>query len=364
MLNRIILDNWTLQEIQELYSNGLSNDSASKLLVDKENDVHSYQDISKGFVQIEALFNFLQSLVLRDEIVVDSRFTSAWDQSLHLKELENESLIKSHNFKKGKIFEIRKTIVDKACVTNSIKKIQRQNEKQYKQDQTTVDQLMSQVIWGGAGMFARSQVYETFYLPHPLRKYAFQQTPVLGKGDATSQTMSLINSSRTKVFQYQNDFSSGQYVSFSLPPIIVNILEESNDIDDLFEVALQVRDEYQKLRSWIKEFQVAIESDDPKQISKYSDILQSVDKHIKTKYSQDKYGSLSLDLDLWTLTPSISKDISINSVLNKFGIRSTLNDLILTKIGRKSLEKLFILLGERNSVLSERINELFIENYS
>ena len=102
-------------------------------------------------------------------------------------------------------------------------------------------------------------------------------------------------------------------------PIIVNILEDSNDIDELFEVALEVRDEYQKLRSWINEFQVAIEFDEPKQISKYSDILQSVDKHIKTKYSQDKYGALSLDLDLWTFTPGISNDILINSMLINLG---------------------------------------------
>jgi hypothetical protein len=362
MPNQIILDNWTLQEVKDLYLSGLSNENASKILIDRKNDSHSYQDLSNGFIQVEALFNFLQNLILRDTIIVDEQFTSAWDQNQSLKKLEQAKILKSHDFKKPKIFEVRKAIVDQACVTSSITEVQQKNEKQYQENGTTHDPLMSQIIWGGAGMFARSQVYETFYMPHPLRRYAFQQTPILAR-DAVDQTLSLIQSSRTRLFHYQNNLNTGQHATFSLPALMVKIIQESNNFNDLLEVSLQLREEYEDLRSWLKQFQIAIESDDPKKISKYSKTLKSVQKNIESKYSPNKYGDLSLELDLFTLSLSVGFPISINGMRNKFGIRSTLNNLILTKAGTKSLGKFFQLFGENNSSLSQKINtELFMNH--
>jgi len=363
MPNQIILDNWTLQEVKDLYLSGLSNENASKILIDRKNDSHSYQDLSKGFIQVEALFNFLQNLILRDTIIVDEQFTSAWDQNQNLKKLKQEKILKGHDFKKNKIFEVRKAIVDQACVTSSITEVQQKNEKQFLEDGTTHDPLMSQIIWGGAGMFARSHVYETFYIPHPLRKYAFQQTPILAR-DAVDQTLNLIQTSRTRLFQYQNNFNTGQHATFSLPALMIKIIQESNDVDNLLEVSLQLREEYGDLRSWLKQFQIAIESDDPRKISKYSKTLKSVQKHIESKYSPNKYGELSLELDLFTLSPSASIPVNLNKIKNKFGIRSTLNNLILTKAGTKYLGKFFQLFGENNSSLSQKINTELLRNYS
>ena len=108
---------------------------------------------------------------------------------------------------------------------------------------------------------------------------------------------------------------------------------------------------------------MAIESDDPKEISKFSKTLSSVQEHIESKYCPDRYGTLSLELDLLALPPSISIPISSNAIRNKFGIRSTLNDLILTQSGYKSLKKVFKLFGEKNSALSKKLYDELIKHY-
>lgn len=363
MPNQLIFDNWTLQDVKDIYLSGLSNDNASKIIIDKKKDSHSFQKIPKGFIQIEALFNLLQNIILRDTIIVDDRFTSTWDNNQRLRGLEQKGLIKSHNFKKNKIHDVRRLLVTQACVTTSISQVQKKNEEQFKEDGTPYDPLMSQIIWGGAGMLARSYVYETFYIPHPLRRYAFQQTPILSR-DAATRTLNVIQSTRTQLFQFQNSLTTGVHANFSLPPFIVKVINESNDIDDLIKVSLQIRDEYKEFRDWINKFQRAIEKDDSKQILKYSKILKSVQQNIESKYNPNENGSLSLDFDLFTFKPSVSISISTEWFKNRFGIRSTLNDLILTESGFNSLKKLLSLLGEKNTTLSKKVLDEIVKNYS
>lgn len=64
MPNQLIFDNWTLQDVKDLYLSGLSDDSTSEIIIDEDNDSHSFQDIPKGFRQIEVLFSFLQKIFL------------------------------------------------------------------------------------------------------------------------------------------------------------------------------------------------------------------------------------------------------------------------------------------------------------
>jgi len=98
MPNQILLDNWTLQEISYLGKSGLSNDQTDKLVVDQENDSHFFEKISSGLIQLQALFSFLQNLVLRETIITDSRFVQVWDDSNSLKRIQFDGLIKVHDF--------------------------------------------------------------------------------------------------------------------------------------------------------------------------------------------------------------------------------------------------------------------------
>ena len=335
MPNQILLDNWTLQEISYLGKSGLSNDQTDKLVVDQENDSHSFEKISSGLMQLQALFSFLQNLVLREIIITDSRFIHVWDENSSLKRIQSDGLIKVHDFQEEKLVEVRKAIVDQLCVTSSIRKIQQQNEQEWKENKRNVDQFMSQLIWGGAGMLARGHVYETFYLPHPLRGHAFKQSPIV-KRDAYTETLSFISTHQTKLLYYDNEGSEAIQAKFSLPPLISVIIEESNSFEDLFTVALQLREEYEDLRSWLKKFQEAIDHDDTKEISKHTKTLKSIQKHIEAKYSPDKFGTLDLSFDVLNFSPGISVPLPINKIRNNYIYRSIFITFILV---------LFVLLG-------------------
>jgi len=283
-----------------------------------------------------------------------------WQQLI--KKIQSDGLIKVHDFQEEKLIEVRKAIVDQLCITSSIRKIQQQNEEEWVKNKENVDQFMSQLIWGGAGMLARGHVYETFYLPHPLRVYAFKQSPI-AKRDAFTETLSFISTNQTKLLYFDYEESEAIQAKFSLPPFISIIIEESNNFDDLFVVALQLRQEYEDLRSWLKKFQEAIDHDDTKEISKHTKTLKSIQKNIEAKYSPDKFGSLDLSFDLLSLSPGIAIPLPINKIRNKIGVRSTINELILARAGYSSIKKLLKLLGEEKSKLGKIVYDDLIRNF-
>lgn len=363
MPNQILLDNWTLQEITHLSNSGLPIMDTGKLIVDHKNDTHSFKKITLGSIQIEALFGFLQNLVLRDTIVTDNRFTHVWNGNDLLHKLKTDDILKIHAFKEEKFMEVRKAIVMQLCATSTIREIQRLNEIEWEENQRSYDSFMSQIIWGGAGMLARGHVYETFYSPHPLRGYAFKQSPI-AKRDAFTETLSFISTNQTKLLYFDYGSSEAIQAKFLLPPLIPTIVEESNDFDDLFRVALQLRDQFQDLRAWLKQFQEAIDNEDTKEVSKHIKVLESIQKNIENKYNPDKFGSLDLGFDFFSLSPSISIPLPVNRFRNSIGIRSTINELILTKAGYSSIKKLLKLLGEENSKLGKQVYDEVVINYS
>lgn len=363
MPNQILLDNWTLQEISHLNQLGLSTQSSDKIVIDKMADTHHFEKLTHGFVQLYSLFSFLQNIVLRETIITDAKFAYVWKDCKSLLQLESYGLIKIHAFQEEKFLEVRKAIVEQLCITSSIRKIQRLNEEEWETNEALIDKFMSAIIWGGAGMLARGHVYETFYLPHPLRGYAFQQSPI-AKRDAFTETLSFISSNQTKLLYFDCSTSSAIKARFSLPPLISQIIEESNNFDDLFSVALQLRERYSDLRLWLKTFQESLDTENSKGISKHIKTLQSVQKYIEDKYSPDKYGKLDLSFDFLSLSPSISVGAPINKLINRVGIRSTINDLILTNTGYSSIKKLLKLLDEEHSELGKKVYDEVIQNFS
>ncbi|HCI72250.1 MAG TPA: hypothetical protein DHV30_17295 [Balneola sp.] len=363
MPNQILLDRWTLQEISQLIDRGLSNDTTGKIVVEKKKDSHHFDEITHGSVQIQALFSFLQNLVLRETIIVDDSFSYVWEETDSLKQIESNGLIKLHNFQEHKYVDIRKAIVSQLCTTSSIREIQLANEQEWEINQTVVDNFMSQIIWGGAGMLARSHEYKVFYESHPLRSYAIQQSPIV-KRDSYSETLDFISTNQTKLLFFENDTSKAVTTHFSLPPFISLIIEESNSLSDLFKVALELRENYSDLREWIKQFQIALDNDSTKEIAKYIKTLESIQKHIESKYNPDKYGSLDLGFDFFSFSPSVSLALPINKLRNRIGVRSTINDLILSDSGHNSIRKLFKLLSEERTQLGKQVFDDLIQIYT
>src|ERR1041385_8650510 len=71
-------DNWTLQEVAETVTAGLSPAFGEQFVFDRESKDHVLRDVPRAVMQLQALWNFLSSVVLQDAIHVDAEFVGAW----------------------------------------------------------------------------------------------------------------------------------------------------------------------------------------------------------------------------------------------------------------------------------------------
>ena len=65
----VMIDNWILQDLGACLANGLDEETASELVIDVPGDCHSYREVCRGGVQLEALIGLLADIVLRDEML-------------------------------------------------------------------------------------------------------------------------------------------------------------------------------------------------------------------------------------------------------------------------------------------------------
>ena len=79
MSARLIIDNWSLQDVCRLLLSGPNPESAGELQVDLGRNQHSFAKLPHGVIQIEALLSLLENVVLRDTLIVDNGFTHVWD---------------------------------------------------------------------------------------------------------------------------------------------------------------------------------------------------------------------------------------------------------------------------------------------
>ena len=342
MGNKLIIDNWLLQDIGSCFSSGLSDDIASELVINRAANVHSFLDIPMAGVQIEALLEFLVDIVLRDSIILDSAFTDAWSEyDSVFSILLSQGLIRTLNLfaHEDKLGEPRKYSVGQLCVTSSLREAQQKNEESWASIGEADDQYISQIIWGTAGMLSRSHVFEAPYSGHPMRKRVIEQTIFANPlRDSVSTTQEWINDQRLRLFDIEKKHGLQRTASIVLPPISVEIIEESSCIEDLILVAYQLRDKYTPMREWMRTVQKAMESEDAKSIAKYKKTLNSVSKDLDRSIGKTNTGSVSLKIGLgW---PSLSIPLPLDGVVKKFGIRAMLNNQIFSSQGEQSVKKL------------------------
>ena len=320
-------------------------------------------------VQIEALLNLLVSIVLRDKLIVDSAWVHAWDDEnipLAFSMLKDLAIIKSIPFSSyGDNLRIpRRAIVKELCVTDSLRQIQEENEQSWSRAGEVVDTRMSSILWGGAGYLARSQLYEAPYLGHPFRDRVIKQSSLVNYSyiDATQQTLNWVQEGRTKLLQSASLNKQSTYASFNLPPVAVEVIEESNSVEQLIFNAIQLRDKYSKLRQWLKEYQDVLDNEDIQAMLKKKKLLDSVARNIETLASSEDRGNTKITLGVSWL--KLSKPINVGRLINRFGVRGMLSRLMFQRGGRSSLEKLLTFFEPADSLFRRKIMERLIEMYS
>jgi len=159
MFAKVIIDNWSLQHVAELLGGGPSHNDASVIaLCDGE---HSYEEIPLASVQTEALFELLTQIVLKDELIVDAKFTGAWDSlDTPVLDLYRAKLLRPVPFSENEQYfaELRAHLVNRLCVTPSLRTAQTENEASWPATRRVAHPFLSSVLWGGAGMLARSRL--------------------------------------------------------------------------------------------------------------------------------------------------------------------------------------------------------------
>jgi len=361
-LSRVLADNWSLQSIGELITNGLGNDTASTIEICKAKDTHEYKSIEYDIIRIEALFDFLNDVVLRDEVIVDESYIGTWAKpESPLVGLHEAGIICPFPFlaTPERLKAPTEALVKRLCATSTLENEHAKNNSMWALERRTPYPALSSTLWGGAGMLARSHIYECNYTPHPLRKRFFLNAGVfLGKTDASNQLKNLIHKKRVQLFAKSNG-ENGLYTAFlQLPPIPFRIIEESSDIHDIFRIAIEMRSQLQGLRQWLNQFQNAIDNEDVTSMLKHEELLSSVSRYADQIISGNSAGRVDMSLNLGLLKFSLKGD-PVNLLQNQFGVRSTINSLIFDKPGRQALKKLLKFLGDADTSSGYKIFEHF-----
>lgn len=354
MGSSLIIDNWLLQDIGSCLSHGLSPDSSSEITISQPADTHTIRDAPSAGVQLEALLGLLVDIVFRDSLVVDSEFTDTWSEYQDtFTHLVQSGLIRALPFRAHdeRLRDAKRFALDRLCVTSTLREAQRRNEESWAARKGSDNAYMSTVIWGAAGMLSRSHVFDAPYSGHPLRKRVIEQTILASpQRDMVAETFEWMAEERLRLFETKAKHGTQKTAVLILPPVVIEIIEESKDIHDLIRVAYQLRDKYAKMREWMKSIQMAIDAEDTKQIAKYKKTLHAVSKDLNRAMGDTDTGKITLKIGLgW---PSISTPIgTLDDVMKRFGMRAMLNNQIFSAQGEKSVKKLLRMFDEETTSL-------------
>ncbi|MFM2483286.1 hypothetical protein [Celerinatantimonas sp. YJH-8] len=364
MAQGIISDNWSLQDISKMFVHGLENEYADEIIV--QDGEHHYKEVSYPAIQTEALFDFLTDLVLRDEILVEEKFENVWGQvNSPILAAKTLGVVRSYPFLENpdKLVEPRDRIIEYMSSTDSLKLAHEENVLSWKETNTVQNPLLSSTMWGGAGMCARSFVYEKSYTPHPLRKRFFINSGfMLPAGDALHQLTSFLNDAQMRVSKkiYGTDALYSLFVN--MPAIPIRIIQESSSPSQLIDIALEMRQYFSKLREWLKLFQNVLSEDNITEIANYRKQLDSVSEYVNAKIglgSAHKPVTMEAGMGIFKM---VTQTNPMNTLKNQFGIRATLNRLIFGSNGKQEIKKFIDMFDQRGSVVGLDIERHFMKN--
>lgn len=363
----LITDNWTLQDVNELLVSGLSPTPVGEIAISKDKKAHTFTDVPHAVIQVDCLLTLLTNLVIYDELIVDQGFMTTWDREHpQLSRLTTDSLVKPVLFDPNAetLVAVREEIVDKMAVTPSLKNAADENRKSWKLTGTATDPHMSALLWGGAGMLARSHILSAPYFGHSLRRTLIRESGFLAaRRDAWARTEKVVSAARTQMFRFRHSQIDGALASFNLPPIAVQVIEQAKSVDDLLLSAIALRDKYAKLREWLSAYQRALETEDEKKLLYNDKLLKTVAKSIEASYGAADTDATNVSLSVGFFSISIPVP-SLDFATNRFGIRSALTDLVVQSQGENALRKLMKIFGEDKSGFGRDLCDQLRRRYS
>ena len=345
----LLIDNFTLQDVGGVLTHGPASDLRAEIRASSSKKGYVVRGIPAAAIQIEALLQLLNVIVLQDELIVDSKFTASWEDALNfLAPLRTHQIVAAKPFDEAKSAWLpRRDFAEQVlCFTPQLAC----DFDRYKAAFPNVapNAAMSTLVWGTAGMLARSHYLDTPYLGHPSRARLIDLSAFSPVGpSATAIVTEFVVSERAKFFERAAPGSTARFASLSVPPVALEVVAEARDAAHLIPVAVQLRDKYRKMRGWIAEYQRALEAG-PADAAKYKGLLEAAASDLAASFKPSWWSDLAVSLNFGLSVPKVSKSVPIESTLHRFmpwTIRSALIRLIKRSWDEKTLDKLFSILG-------------------
>ena len=368
MSSSLLMDNWLLVEVSTCLMGGLSAEELYKPFWVQNK--HQWLSVPTAIDQLDALFSLLMGLVLREVIIVDEKYSNSWRELFAINYLEEKGVLRveSASFDEEQLEEYNKRkeayltelfrrpkFIDDALIAGLIL------ESSKVTADSPIARYASQVIFGVTHYLSLSEHFNLPYIGHPDRKRLLEKTIFPYKHfDAVAGVTNFIDKERVRVYRQVLPSFENRVVTAILPPIIVEIIENSSSLDDLIPVAMQVRSKYKKLREWLMEYQNAFQDEDPEGLAKHKRVLNAVSSDLNSLLGESTQGETFMSLSFgWVSLPLPIR--GINRITQRLGIRAMLNNLILSKQGKSSLRKLLSIFGEEGSLLGKRVQSHFEE---
>lgn len=350
MTSGVIIDNWALQEVGSLLAGGPHEERSSEIRINVGSDSHEFIETSRLGQQVEALFDLLVDVVLQDEIFVDSAFTDSWSETGgYFEPLVRPGLVRPFPFRdqEAMLAEPRRLLVGEICVTSTLRDVQRSNEEGWREHGRAVDQYMSALVWGAAGMLSRSHVFNAQYHACPPRKRLLEQVPLVSpRREAAGELSEWLDTERLRIYQVTGPAGMTRRATLVLPSIVTEIVAESRSPGDLLRIAYQKRDDYRVVREWLREIQEGLNSDDSAPALKFAKTLNSISRDLDKKLRATDAEVVTLDIT--TGFPSLNIGVSrLFGLRRRFGIGAVLNRMLLANRGGSTLRKLLSLFGSQ-----------------
>ncbi len=353
-MNNVILDSWTFQSVGELFANGYDHERTGILVATDE--AHEFIPIAHGELQLQAVVDLLTHVVLRDTLILDRQFIEAWE--IHVDcfgpisdagiVLAIAPLIEGQT-----LIEQRQRIVKELCVTETLRAVQEENERTYGETQQASRPYESQIIWGGAGMLARSADRRLPYVGHPLRQRFIESTKAWRTPpDPTRRVIDLVNAHKAAIYSTIIGEDVGRRARLMLPAVAAEVITRAEAPEQLFEVALDLRDKYRKLRGWLGELRTALEEEDTAKLIASERVLNALAKDVARQTG--KGGGEVASLDIAVNSMSTASTMTITSTISalkdayerRFTVRHDLLQLMKAPAGERALEKLGRMFGK------------------
>jgi hypothetical protein len=350
MVAKALIDNWTLQNAGELLHWRCRGETGHELDVVASAQEPKYQDVSQDVVALACLCQLLQHLVLTDEIIVDSAFVSSWAELQPLTTLYSKGIVVGREYGSSEALWVprREMLANQLSrCAPGVQNKHEENKKEFELHRRAVDAMLSQVLWGTAGMLARAELSRLPYTPHPLRERLLMHSQFLGgSSNARGMLAKFVEGEQFKL--YGRTGTEGIFGTLKLPAIVVEIIDESATLGQLVSTAIALRSRYAELRGWLGELQHALDAESVREVIARRKTLQSVSANVDRLVGQaDPKGVASVQLGV-DFQPKVSLNLhsAVTAVRNSIGVQSHICRLILAPPGRNAFQKLLRLLGE------------------